>query len=112
MGHSTRTRDTTTANYLGSLVWMAPERFADPTTIPRRREWAIDVYAYGCICYLVRHYHSESTLILIDHSFAQDITSFRLSLPKQWFTASRTNNVHHDPTNASTKVTWNLGSGN
>lgn len=42
----------TTARDSGTVQWMAPERLA-PETEGRRLTFSADVYAFGCLCYMV-----------------------------------------------------------
>jgi serine/threonine protein kinase len=61
-GHNTQGADTTTGSR-GSIPWMAPERFYD--TQHRRRTPEMDVYAFGCICYMVRYVFNGNVTSLI-----------------------------------------------
>jgi serine/threonine protein kinase len=48
VGYTTHGADTSTGTR-GSTPWMAPERFGDM----ERRVPEMDVYSFGCICYMV-----------------------------------------------------------
>jgi serine/threonine protein kinase len=45
-------RINTAAGIHGTEAWMAPERF---DRLNMDRTYAMDVYAYGCICYMVKN---------------------------------------------------------
>jgi serine/threonine protein kinase len=52
MGESTVGRMTTTFNGCGSVHWMSPQRLSEKAG---RRCRADDVYAFGCLAYMVFH---------------------------------------------------------
>jgi serine/threonine protein kinase len=58
-GQHTRGRIVTSCNIAGNPAFMAPERIQlwDPDTEPNslRIKSPADIYAYGCLCYAVRH---------------------------------------------------------
>jgi serine/threonine protein kinase len=58
VGDSSRDAMTATGTGAGSIRWMSPERFAE---ICPRRSRANDVYAFGCLCYLVSLECTSST---------------------------------------------------
>jgi serine/threonine protein kinase len=53
VGDETAGRFTTTANSAGVIRWMAPERL-DPETSSERLSPAGDVWAFACLCLMVR----------------------------------------------------------
>lgn len=56
VGDVTAGRYTTTGTR-GTNRWLSPERYANPRA---RRDASMDVYAFGCICYMVCFSHNVS----------------------------------------------------